>query len=935
MTRKRALWIAVPAGVLLLATSLILALPSLVSSPQNRAAIEGLASSLTGRNVHISGNLSLALKPAPQLIAGDVTITGPDAEIITAKSLTLDIAPGALLHGELSASSLMLQSPTINFPWPLPNGAAAIAPPPWLAALHAQINDGQISFGSLMFSHVSADIFTGAQGSLSVSGSGIVQGQHITLSLSLGALDTTGTAPLTIDAKTATTQAHLSGVFSTENSLTGKISLAATGTNWLTQDATKPVAASGTIHADTAGWRISNLLATQGEAQLTGNAAFDFGKPDLDLHLTGHQLDIQPALAASELATLHALAVHVDVNFDHSTFTGVTLPNIQVRANVTQSGVSIDALHITLPGNGALRFTGMIDPSGSLSGKTAITADDFVGALSAFGIKAPLPANWQTSLTANLNGPLNQLDVSAVTGTLGPASLSGTARLQTTPGHLAINGAWHLSDLDLTPLVAALSQFKPASNISADIELTADHASFDKILMTHFLIDAGISDQLVVRRLTASLYNGMAAASFTVAAGGKISSARALLTLPSALPLAALLPATLSPPIAVTNMPLAALIEASGPADALAASGTLTLGPFSITASPVLDLVHLAAKGPLTLRHPSAIAAFKAFGLPATIMWPGAGSISLRANMAISPAQIGLPDFVLSMGDLTAAGKFSISPEDKVRADINADTLALPPLPSDLSALWAGVAVASGAVDISANRVLYAGNQILGPSAGSIAMQPNDDVFTIAHASLGSGTMNGRISATTAPATPPSLSAMMTLKAVDLTAVHLPAMFPLTLPSGLADGQINLTASGFSPATWVATLNGTGTAQIKAGSLTGFNLGGLGDALTLPNRATSLRNACTTGATAFDHVAINATVDHGIVKIGSATLQAASGSASATGTIDLPDQAIALNLHLLANVASPPDIGLAMIGPWASAHKVPDIRAGLHWKPAP
>ncbi|MDR3520220.1 MAG: AsmA-like C-terminal region-containing protein [Acidocella sp.] len=935
MTRKKALWIALPVGILLLAASLILALPSLVSSPQNRTTIEELASSLTGRNVHISGNLSLALKPAPQLIAGDVTITGPDAEIITAKSLTLDIALGALLHGELSASSLMLQSPTINFPWPLPNGAAAIAPPPWLAALHAQINDGQISFGSLMFTHVSADIFTGAQGSLSVSGSGLLQGQHIELSLSLGALDTTGTAPVTIDVKTANTQMHLSGIFSTENSLTGKISLTTTGTGWLSKASTLPVTASGTIHADPVGFRISNLVATQASAQLTGDAAFDFKKPQLDLHLAGDQLDIQPTLSASELATLHALNVHIDLNFNNSTVAGVTLTNIQTSADIAQSGVSITALNVTLPGNGVLSFTGAIDPSGNLRGKTALTADDFAGALSAFGIKAPLPAGWQTSLAANLSGPLNQLDISAVTGTLGPATLSGTARLQSTPGHLAINGAWHLSELDLTPLVAALSQFKPASNMSADIELTADRANFHKILMTNFLIDAGFSDQLVVRRLTASLYNGVAAASFTVAAGGQISSARALLTMPSALPLAALLPAALSPPVAITNTPLAALIEASGPADALATSGTLTLGPFSITASPVLDFVHLAAKGPLTMRHPSAIAAFKAFGLPANLAWPGAGSISLRANMAISQTQIGLTDFVLSMGDLTAAGKFAMTPDDKITAQIDADTLALPPMSSDLSSLWAGIATASGKIDVSANRVLYAGNQIFGASAGSIAMQPNDDVLTVAHASFGNGTISGSISTTTAPATPPSLGVSVTVKAVDLTAVHLPVAFPLTLPSGLADGQINLTASGFSPATWVATLNGTGTIQIKAGGLTGFNLGGLSYALTLPSRATSLRNACTTGATAFDNLTMDATVDHGIVKIGSASLQSGIGKASATGTIDLPDQETALNIHLLANVASPPDIGLAIVGPWGSAHKVPDIRAGLRWQPIP
>jgi len=43
-----------------------------------------------------------------------------------------------LLHGQLAVETLNLDSPVIAFPWPLPGGPRAVAPPPWLAALHAQ-----------------------------------------------------------------------------------------------------------------------------------------------------------------------------------------------------------------------------------------------------------------------------------------------------------------------------------------------------------------------------------------------------------------------------------------------------------------------------------------------------------------------------------------------------------------------------------------------------------------------------------------------------------------------------------------------------------------------------------------------------------------------------------------------------------------------------
>ena len=64
-----------------------------------------------------------------QFIAERVNITSPDHETITAASLTLAIDPIPLLRGQISARAITLQAPHIALPWPLPGGAAAIAPP--------------------------------------------------------------------------------------------------------------------------------------------------------------------------------------------------------------------------------------------------------------------------------------------------------------------------------------------------------------------------------------------------------------------------------------------------------------------------------------------------------------------------------------------------------------------------------------------------------------------------------------------------------------------------------------------------------------------------------------------------------------------------------------------------------------------------------------
>ena len=93
----------------------------------------------------------------------------------------------------------------------------------------------------------------------------------------------------------------------------------------------------------------------------------------------------------------------------------------------------------------------------------------------------------------------------------------------------------------------------------------------------------------------------------------------------------------------------------------------------------------------LTLRNPDAIAATTLFHLPHGLAWPGAGSLSLRADMLVSPRQFGLPDFDLSFGDLTANGHI-VRSDGIVTGDIEADTLALPPLGLALALPWSSVA---------------------------------------------------------------------------------------------------------------------------------------------------------------------------------------------------------------------------------------------------
>jgi uncharacterized protein involved in outer membrane biogenesis len=947
--KVRGLFWIIPLAAVVLVIAVIITLPGLVASNEHRTAIESLASSLTGRDVHIGGKLSLALFPEPQLIAERITISGPDRETITAKSLTLEIAMDTLLRGHLTARSLTLQSPVIAFPWPLPGGAAAVAPPPWLATLHAQINDGQISLGSVAFQHVNADLFTGADGAVSIAGSGTLLQQPVNLSLGLGPIGATGAAPLTIDGQDGNASLHVSGSFSAASTLTGSLSLAAPGMAGTVPAGAdpayaQPVMATAGVTADPEEIELTNLRLTQGNGVITGTARLEIASARVNLVLAASNLTLPQTPPPISLPILNTLSIHVTLDADDPIFAGVLIPHLWTEASISGAGITITSLNAALPGNGAFQLSGTIDQNGNLRGNASLNSDDLTALAAAFGGRLPVPASWrQASLNAALTGNTGRLNLASLSGTIGAAFIKGTAVLSPSAAGPTLYGAVHFDQLDLTPLTAA---FRPAAStatqaagslsggaLSGGLEITAGRASLLGVPMTRLLIDATFGPELVVRRFSASIYNGLAAGSFTVAPDGQISAARALFSLPSATPIAALLPPHLRPPAGLAGGKLSAFLLAAGPPAHLSTSLALTLGDINAFTAPVLDLTSLTAAGPLLLRHPSAIALFKAFGLNAGLAYPGAGSVSLRADFLASQSQFGLPDFVLSMGDLTAAGKLIFTPDSGLNGNIAADTLALPPFPAGLWPLWAALTGAKGKISIAANRVLFAGAQLFGSSAASLTLQPDKAAFTLSNAAFSGGALSGNLAATLSPSAPPAITGTASITGANIAGINLPATFPLTLPSGVITAQAALTASGYTPQAWAATLSGGAAISAANGAISGFNLAGLATALAQTPREAALRDACLTGSTAFSTLTVTGNFTNGIYSIANAALQGLAGAATATGSIDLPDQAAALNLSFIPNVATPPRLGLAMIGPWSAPHKIPAIKEGLDWQP--
>ncbi len=915
-TRRHLLWV-IPLLVVLALLAVLAALPRFVASNAHRASIEALASSLTGRQVHVGGPLSLALLPAPELIAGDVTIGGPADEVITARSLKLDIALPALLRGRLAARSLTLQSATIALPWPLPGGASAIVPPPWLAALHAQVNDADVSVGRLRFTGVNADIFTAGNGALSLSGSGTTAGAAVTLSLGLAPPDAQGEAALTIEGGTADGRlsGHFSGVLHGSSAISGALR-----TSFTLPGQTVPVAGTALLAADAGRATARDIRLTQADATLTGTVALDLATPALTLDLAGDNVVAMPLWS---LLAQNGIGLPGTLKLDLTDLrlAAGSLPRLQAMAAFGTSGVALDRLSLDLPGDGALSLTGKIDAAGRLQATTELTARDLPATLAAYGVAVALPPAWRpATLRASLSGDSDHLSLGNIAGSLGGSRVAGSMVVRRSQAGVAAAGAVHFDQLDLGPLLAALRRLRPATGFSLAGELTADQAHYRHLALQHLLLDATLDRRIVVRRLSAALYGGAAIASFTSAPDGQLTAGRASLAVPVAAPLAALLQTPPPLPAVLLQAPLSLSVAAAGTPDDLATSAVATLGAFGVTAAPVLNLNAETAAGPLTLRHPDAIAALAPFGLNAGLAWPGAGSIALRADFVVSASEMGLPDFVLSFGDLTANGKILMTPDHKITAQIAADTLALPPLPAKFMIPWNRLSTAQGQIDLAANRVWLGGQQILGPSKASLTLAPHVLSFNLAHAGLGNGGISGTANADSTAGTP-ALGIKLTLNNVDAAGLALPIPFSYTVPAGSLNGQAALTASGFTPAAWAATLGGSANLTAGNGQIAGFDLAALTQSLQAPKQA-GWQKAASGGISNFTSLAIAGSFDHGIFGLKTATLQGPDGSAAATGSIDIPDRALALRLTLTPNTTPPTPLAITSVGPWPAPKQI-------------
>lgn len=106
-------------GVLLVVTAAaVLVGPGLIDWNQYKADIQAQVRSVTGRDIHINGDISITVLPAPALIAADVTLANMEGaqteNMVRLKSLEVRVALAPLLGGQVKVERIKLVEPVIE-----------------------------------------------------------------------------------------------------------------------------------------------------------------------------------------------------------------------------------------------------------------------------------------------------------------------------------------------------------------------------------------------------------------------------------------------------------------------------------------------------------------------------------------------------------------------------------------------------------------------------------------------------------------------------------------------------------------------------------------------------------------------------------------------------------------------------------------------------
>ena len=480
----------------------------------------------------------------------------------------------------------------------------------------------------------------------------------------------------------------------------------------------------------------------------------------------------------------------------------------------------------------------------------------------------------------------------------------------------------------------------------AHLRLAAKRASLRSETIANLAIDAEAQNgRVLLHRLDGTLRNVHVGASGVIGEDGRLSDGKLNLATTDASLFADLVPARWRGTPALWRGPGALEITGSGPPNSLALRLGLDLADARLEAQPTLDLESANWSGSLTLRHPGARRLLAMLGLfgpgttPDNAAWLGEGSLSAVAQVRGSPDRLAVDSFDLRAGALHAGGGISIEGAGaipRIAGRITAETLPIPlPDPQATDPLpFAALHGWEASLRIEAGEVLAG----LMPAVQNLACDVSVSAGVLRIERLTARTDGGALSGSLAvdsEASPPALLVDASLK----DAIIAGPLFdlPLDLKNGRAEGSLRLTASGYSPAALLATLAGGGRLTVSEGTLIGFDLAkvqetvGHAETGDFPVIEAALRDALSSGTTAFDRLDLDASAASGSISLRQGRLSAGTGQAAFAGTLALPTGSLDLSAAIRPAIAEGPEIGLHLTGPLSSLRSVPELSGVARW----
>ncbi len=947
---------------LLIGLALIAAwqVPRFLDWDHYRATVESVASAGLGRPVQIAGPIRLSLLPQATLRAGDVSV-GDFGDGATVGELRMRVGLSALLTGRVEPQDLVLQDAHIRLPWPLAGFTLRGTQP--AAGLHVRVENGTLTIGGLAITGISGEVSAGEPGNaLSATGLATVLGRPWRMTGRLGRPGTDGSATveISLDGQGAGvgTGGALTGQVAADGSVSGRITGRGPDLSLLLPAPAQPWNADGRLVAGSGLLVADDLELTIGGSPARGAVALRLlPQLRLDAALATNRLDLDAWLPPLLHGGPVALPTGIDLSAEAAPFAGGTLRRLRAGFDLSAAGVRLRDSEAVLPGEATLQLSGMLT-GGRFTGGARLAAPDFAQTLAWLKPRAPalldafpLAALRTATLAASVEADADSVAFGGLRGDLGGAPLSGDLAIRggarpAVAANLQVMGPvldrW-LPDAPADPqgFAAWLSAVpRRVAGFDADVTVAAQHPVWRGTVLDQLLLEgSGRGGTIDLRHATLTGPGLSLTLSGGLDSAGRVTDGVMAAQVAQAERVADSLPSGWQFARPLFRGPASLDVTIAGPPSAWATTARAELADARLQVNGRWDVPGGHWTGAVALHHPGAPRLLASVGLEDLGQWLGDGSLSLQASVAAGADHVALTGLELSAGALRSTGDLAIahpvSGLPALTGTLTLDTLPVPlpyvrsanPLP--FQALRAGNAT----VSIRVAHLLWGAAHEGEPASARVSLDTGVLRMEGINAHLAGGTLAGQV--TLDASDTPHLSATMTLAGAVLDGPVFDAGLDVT--AGIASGAMDVSATGYSPAALLASLRGSGRVDVKSGALTGVDAGRLLSLLggvpgpadpALPGTvADSLRR----GVTPFSELDVSGILANGVVTMTDGTAIAPAARIEASGSLDLPGDAMDLSLSLQPALPGSPAIGLRLIGPASDPSRTPGLAGLTAW----